>query len=149
MSRAAEHRFWGIAAGVGTAAVFMPKDNFLGGVVELIGAAIGGRIGGAAADWLEPAVSPHHRGIAHSGVAAAGLIGLATVNHAKKCRENAASCRERAALAQTENERSNLGLEELGWRFLAGLILGFLAGYGSHLVLDSQTPHGLPLLGLS
>jgi membrane-bound metal-dependent hydrolase YbcI (DUF457 family) len=32
------------------------------------------------------------------------------------------------------------------WRFAAGLIVGFFAGYASHLALDSTTSAGLPLL---
>jgi membrane-bound metal-dependent hydrolase YbcI (DUF457 family) len=38
-----------------------------------------------------------------------------------------------------------LALEFL-WRFLAGALGGFQAGYASHLVLDAATPMSLPLV---
>jgi membrane-bound metal-dependent hydrolase YbcI (DUF457 family) len=39
-------------------------------------------------------------------------------------------------------------MAELFWRFLAGLLNGMAAGYVSHLILDADTPRGIPLLSL-
>src|SRR5258708_1931611 len=75
-------------------------------------------LGSMIPDGLEPAINPCHRAIAHS--LCAGAFGVQTI-----------------ADAWQETETPSV----------AGFFLGFLAlGYLSHLVLDGQTPKGLPLL---
>jgi membrane-bound metal-dependent hydrolase YbcI (DUF457 family) len=119
-------------------------------LVEIAGTALGGAIGARLPDVLEPALSPHHRALAHSWLAAGGLFFLARAGWAAHCREQANACRERGvSLWRSVEDRQRDRTEELVWRFIAGLIMGFIAGYGSHLALDSATSRGLPLLGLT
>jgi membrane-bound metal-dependent hydrolase YbcI (DUF457 family) len=150
MANRAVHHAWGVGTGLATGLIFAPKEDTGGLVAEVFGAGVGGAVGGRLADVLEPALSPNHRKIAHSGLAAAGLFRAAYAGWPARCRELAGVCRTRSAdVGRTVEQRQNDRLEELSWRFLAGLVEGFLAGYASHLVLDASTPQGLPLLGLS
>lgn len=99
--------------------------------------AFGGLLGGAAPDKLEPAFSPRHRQFYHS-FAVAALIMYVTYRVARPQRTLAVAATlrpEPAALAATGAEG-----------FLTALILGFGVGYVSHLVLDAQTPSGIPIL---
>jgi membrane-bound metal-dependent hydrolase YbcI (DUF457 family) len=82
-----------------------------------VGAAV---TGGLAPDILEPAVSSHHRSIAHS---LAGGLSLANYSQKWCCREHE-DCDE----------------------FSKILFACFAAGYFSHLALDLCTPRGLPLV---
>lgn len=149
MADRAVHHAWGVGTGLAAGLIFAPQEDTGGLVAELVGAGVGGAIGGRLADVLEPALSPNHRRIAHSGLAAAGLFRAAHAGWPTRCRELAGVCRTRSAdFGRTVEQRQNDRLEELSWRFLAGLVEGFLAGYASHLVLDAGTPKGLPLLGL-
>lgn len=148
MARSSVHKKWGVAAGLGAVALNVPKGDTACAIAEFVGAALGGRVGGVAPDVVEPALTPNHRAFAHSLVAAGLLAAVARENHVGWCYERAAECRGRASLALTEAERGRARSEEVLWHFVAGLIIGFLAGYASHLVLDADTPRGLPLLGL-
>lgn len=150
MANRAVHHAWGVGSGLAAGLIFAPKEDTGGLVAELLGAAVGGAVGGRLADVLEPALSPNHRKIAHSGLAAVALLRTAYAGWPARCRELAGVCRTRAAeIGRTVEQRQSDRFEELSWSFLAGVVEGFLAGYASHLVLDAGTPKGLPLLGLS
>jgi len=144
----ATHVRVGAASGLvvaGYGARHAPGDELL---AEMLGGLIGGVIGGALPDVLEPSTSPNHRQLAHS-VVAGGAMTLARVT------EWQASCRSRAdasaARARTfpigHAKRSHAEFEALAWRALAGILVGLVAGYLSHLVLDSGTARGLPFVG--
>lgn len=140
----------GMLAGLGAAALAAPRGDVpqLHVVAELVGGLVGGAIGGRMPDLIEPATSPNHRQIAHS-VVTGGAFALARVADLQAaCRERAAfNQRVAAALGIEADERKDADLRAVLWLFLAGAILGFAAGYASHLVLDAGTPRGLPLLG--
>lgn len=116
---------------------------------ETIGGALGGGLGGACPDGIDPPTNSHHRSLAH-GVVPAG-VGLrwawSTLQETQfriRCSANAHG----RACAVAETAPLHL------WHFscqvflhvLAGMIVGFVAGYASHLVLDAFTPRRLPLL---
>jgi len=87
-------------------------------IEDLISIALLGCLGGLLADLIEPAISPNHRGFAHSIVVVVGLIVMIAVF----CRCNSA---------------------ESGGRSVA--LKSFAAAYLSHLFLDACTPKGIPL----
>jgi len=85
---------------------------------KLLIAALGGAVGGAAPDILEPAYHPNHRQAFHS-VGTLAVVGAGTAT----------------ALRRLDNSPQNVFFRSFG------------LGYASHLVLDATTPKGLPLLG--
>lgn len=114
----------GVGAGVGiAAALIMAKITgqpiTFGGVAQYAaGGALLGVAGAMIPDLLEPATSPNHRGGWHTAEAGAALA-LAT------------------GITLTQPQL-----------FVPVLTLGVpaVAGYNSHLFLDSKTPQGLPKL---
>jgi membrane-bound metal-dependent hydrolase YbcI (DUF457 family) len=133
----------GLAAGILTSRSLPQKHQLL----HVTFAGIGGSIGALAPDTLEPPISPNHRGVFHS-VAAAGSIGAAQLaGWQADCHLAAAFCDTRALCASPgSHERSNQEVKAFLWRALAGLIVGFLTGYASHLILDATTVRSLPFL---
>lgn len=114
---------------------------------EVLGGTFGGWLGGLLPDVLEPATSPNHRELAHSLVAGGTLTFARLAEWQAKCRAEAKCCEARAfAFALGSDARRSAEWEILGWRFLAGLLVGLVAGYASHLILDAGTAKGLPLL---
>lgn len=117
--------------------------------IEIVCAIIGGLIGGAAPDLLEPATSPNHRAAFHSLVMGAGVGAAAMAEWHARCRERAAECDARATSLPPESpDCRREHSAAFWWRVLAGLLVGFLAGYGSHLAMDFTTARALPLIGL-
>jgi len=108
---------------------------------------LSGMGGGVMPDILEPAVSPNHRSVAHSLVAAGGLVVAAKASYHVKCLERAAACEQRAALLVVgSQEWGKERRSAAAWRVIAASALGFVAGYASHLVLDGATPRSLPVV---
>ncbi len=115
---------------------------------ETIGGVVGGYYGGRLPDLIEPATSPWHRGVAHSGVLTAILASSSDRlgQWERHCREQAAQHRA-ASLVPGADPISAVWhtLAEWFWRFLAGVAAGLFAGYLSHVALDALTPRSLPL----
>lgn len=86
----------------------------------LLTAALIGVPTGLLLDVIEPAIHPHHRGPAHSMLAFGGII----------------------AAANGLWSDSTVTQANKVWGLVA------LAGIGSHHVLDSSTPRGLPFTGI-
>lgn len=85
---------------------------------DMVVTSLGGMIGGMLPDYLDPPTNPNHRALAHSILVGGGF---------------------NVAVFEWIN---SLDLHPtLKW-FLKGLILGYL----SHLILDSTTPRGLPIV---
>jgi hypothetical protein len=127
----------------------MPKEDVLGAIAELGGALVGGKLGGRAADVLDPALTPDHRAVAHGGLAVAALVKLARAGLVEACRNNSAACKARTLdLSRSEDEKARDRMHDILWRFAAGMLIGFIAGYSSHLLLDAGTKRGLPVLGI-
>jgi inner membrane protein len=132
-----------LGGGFALARASVANPNFVG--AEAIGGLLGGWVGGILPDLLEPAIHSHHRDIAHS-VTAGGLLGLARITAWEtSCRENANRC-----VAQTPDGSAKDPQAELKaflWHVAAGLAIGLVVGYASHLALDAVTPRGIPLIG--
>jgi membrane-bound metal-dependent hydrolase YbcI (DUF457 family) len=133
----------GMAAGVATCASVPDAQRTL-----YVAVAAGfGMIGGALPDVLEPATSPNHRSVCHSLILLALLAVSVNAKYHERCLERAASCDSRArrftsvAIERLAEERA-----AIGWRLLAAALIGATAGYASHLILDSSTAKGLPLV---
>lgn len=148
MACASTHAAVGLVAGGITAAVKAPEEAPHAKLVEVLGGCWGGLHGGLTPDRLEPAFCPRHRGPAHSWVAALG-IAAATLDFARaECRRVANDFAIKSRdLSLPPLTRILYGIAEVLFRFLAGALTGFKAGYASHLALDGCTPMGLPLHG--
>lgn len=119
------------------------NDKFL----YVLFAGIGGSIGGAAPDWLEPGIHPNHRNVFHSLLVGGGITAAALADCQAFCHRASMACLHRAQCAPPgSSARETEQLKATGWTILAGLIVGFLAGYVSHLALDARTAKSLPLL---
>jgi membrane-bound metal-dependent hydrolase YbcI (DUF457 family) len=112
-----------------------------------IAGGVGGHIGAALPDWLEPAITPNHRGIAHSWTAA-GVIASGAPAWILRIERYAA---EQVRYHEAEAERNAESAQwhrflALLWSFAGAFVLGLLSGFGSHLVCDALTPQSLPFL---
>lgn len=142
------HTVAGAVAGGVWAGVTLGELPTAGFAVVVGGGLAGGAIGGMLPDLLEPAYSPRHRSFAHSWVALAAMTQARVNTWQRECHRRA---EHYTAMAHepvvTSALRQWYQLVALCYRFLAGALAGFKAGYVSHLVLDSITPCGLPLIG--
>lgn len=145
------HDAVGLVAGGSFAFATSAGEPSLHRVIETIAGSFGGLVGSRMPDLLEPAsLGPNHRQVAHSVVALGGLASFLGT----KALQSQAFCRAEASRALQEASchepgcwhRLWLELVALVFTILAGLIGGATVGYISHLVLDSGTPSGLPLL---
>ena len=147
------HRDISVVAGVGVglyAAHGEPIDVVLASV---LGGVCGACVGGALPDGLEPGTNSWHRKTFHS-VAAGGAVSWLALNAASDfrglqatLRSSAAALREqRMALPPEHPERLELWAREMGSRATMAALAGLAAGYLLHLVADSTTPRGLPLI---
>lgn len=119
-----------------------------GRIVECVGGMYGGSLGGLLPDWIEPALSPRHRGVAHSWGALLGSFATTVQAAQDECRRQAATCLTRSQDPTISGiDRVLYQLGWFFWRFVAGVLSGFAPGYASHLALDGCTPMGLPLIG--
>ncbi len=148
MPNRSTHAVIGGLAGGTIAAARARKEPMPEFMAEAIGGVIGRWAGGVLHDVLEPATSPDHRQLAHSLVAASGLTIARVTEWQASCRSAAAAAAQRAtSLPMGCAERSNAELAAILWRLAAGVTVGLVVGYGSHLALDACTPRGLPLIG--
>jgi inner membrane protein len=120
MANTKAHIGGGAVCGMVTYAAMCKQLDRPADLGELLLCLSAGIVGGLAPDILEPAISPHHRSVAHS--ITGGLSLWAYV-------------------------QSRCGQENQGWNEFAKILFAsFAAGYFSHLALDLYTPSGLPLL---
>lgn len=141
------HSQIGIVTGAAAAALVAPTHDPLRLAIEIASGGLGGYLGGLAPDAIEPAVSSHHRNLAHSVVAGAAVVMASFVELQAHCRTAGSACEQRAlALTAQPDEAARARWEALAWHALAALLVGFAAGYVSHLALDSGTPRSIPLL---
>ena len=142
------HLIGGALSGPVTGAVLAKRSNRQPTLPEIGGWLLGGIAGAKTPDLLEPAYCPRHREVCHSvsvlALDVALLQSRPLENWIQSFHRKAADYRRRSQL-----EPGNaflFSLLALLFELLAGLLPGFLGGYASHLILDSTTPCGLPVL---
>jgi hypothetical protein len=153
MPRRGVHLLVGVPAGTLCAATLSKGLGQTQQLAEVAGGGLGGYYGALLPDIIEPSYHPRHRALAHSAVLG-GSLALAAQKRVDKLQ---AACRTRAAAAARDRVMFPIGTPEYNWcvvlehfyHFLAGLLVGLLIGYLSHLALDALTPSSLPILGLS
>ena len=138
-----------IPAGTIMAAHKARSFNGLQYLSEVAGGALGGTIGGLGPNWVDPPTSPGDRGIGHSAAVSCVLTGPAY----QRIDTWQAWLRHEAAKLQ---RLQNVTIDPLVRAFygmcyavicvLSGAIAGFVAGWGSHLVLDFGTARSLSLI---
>jgi inner membrane protein len=141
------HATAGVLAGIGAGTVSarnLPAEHL---AIEVLAAAVGGYLGGIAPDVLEPSLSPNHRDLFHSFIVGGTVGAAAFAEWQADCRAKAGECDARAMAAPPDSDaRRHEAFKALCWRLLAGFLVGFVAGYLSHLALDAATPRSLPLI---
>jgi hypothetical protein len=118
-------------------------------LAEAAGGLVGGIGGGLLPDWIDTPCSPRHRAEAHS-MSITGTVGCYMNQQLPQWQANlrAEAQRYGQLRAASTSVLPQIGYSalELIFRFLSGLLAGLLAGYASHLALDSLTPSSLPIL---
>ena len=147
MPNRATHARVGAATGAAVAAFRAREAPTPQMLTEVIGGLVGGWLGRVLPDVLEPATSPHHRQLAHSAVAGGALTLARVAEWQASCRASATAAQRALLHPPGSEDRSRTEWDVLFWRLLAGALVGLVAGYASHLVLDAGTPKGLPLWG--
>ena len=143
MPKGYEHKV--IATATGAIAAFdygyYAEQNLAKACQYALGGVLGGRITAGLADFLEPSkiFGPNHRSFFH-GIALNG--GLAAVVY-NPCKELLLSLVHKAIECDNKQEP----FKAFRYRVLVGLIIGGAGGHISHLLADSITPKGLPVLG--
>lgn len=112
------------------------KDSPMDVVLRVTAAYLGGKIGAKVPDWLEPAVSSWHRKTAHSIVAGATIFEITR----RKIDAWEDHCRTKQEEARAADNQADVWF----WAAASGFAIAIAIGYVSHLVLDSQTPRGIP-----
>ncbi len=109
-----------------------------------------GYAGGKAPDVLEPPIHSWHRSECHSVAAGAAVIATGVqgaIALKEHMLERAAELRAtRLALPPNHPDQLSLWVREFGIYVAYGAIVGFAAGYTSHLLLDGGTERGIPLI---
>lgn len=141
-----------VAVPVGAAFSFSRTGQAISNQValEVVGGAVGGYLGGLCPDVFDPPTTPNHRALAH-GLAPAGLGGVVWMSNLDSAqgwlRQQAEQCRQRRVQAQSPWVAIWFLFVEFLCAVGAGVLAGFVAGYASHLALDSATPRSLPPVG--
>jgi membrane-bound metal-dependent hydrolase YbcI (DUF457 family) len=117
-------------------------------LAEVCGWFAGGVLGAKVPDILEPAFCPNHRRFCHSGCAF--VLNVAAVQshslqQAVKRMVAVADHYHALAISDSANAASHKFSAYL-LEFTSGVLPGLVGGYASHLILDSTTASGLPLI---
>jgi len=144
------HRLIGMVASAIQMEPHLDGFGSIGQVGLASGALLGGYYASTLPDVIEPASSPRHRSSAHS-IALLALLVHACKDHipswiaVSRAAAWDAGVR-RLSASRCSPEWYSAGLDEFLNGFAAGALLGAGTGYTSHLIADSFTPAGLPLL---
>lgn len=118
-------------------------------LVETAAGVIGGFGGGMLPDAIDAPLCPRHRAAAHS-VSVTGAFGYLLNQGLPEWQESLRNQGQHyghlRAASTSVVPQIGYGLLELLCYFLSGALAGLLAGYASHLALDSLTPSSLPIL---
>lgn len=153
MPNATTHEALGAISGAAATSYFVapfvrPHDQENGKPALLMTGLVGGGVGGRVPDLLEPPVHPNHRSFCHSFVVGCAVVGgvALTVRALHELRERQTRTRTSSGLAPPrEDDESSSGIT-LKNAVVAGIVVAVLVGIISHLVADSGTPSGLPLI---
>lgn len=147
MANSREHIVWGAVAGAGACLTITWLSEQKLSLAELLGAILSGVLLAKLPDVLEPAIHPNHRSSFHSVAFAGTALPAAWSVTLEKRQEKirlAQECERRATMSQSEQEK-NTWKQQASWhRFCAGVLLGIVPGYASHLAADALTPKSLP-----
>ena len=142
------HMLGGAIGGPITGAALSVQANRQPTFAEACGWLAGGIGGAKLPDLLEPAYCPQHRRFCHSTCVLAADFVLLQSGFLQDWIETLGSNAE-GHHRLAESDPNGAGLRKV-WayllEFLAGVLPGLLGGYASHLILDSTTPFGLPLV---
>lgn len=149
MANGGDHRLAGMALGAGFACYQARKQSPEDLLIEALGGVIGGNLGARMPDIIDPPLHPRHRSLGH-GVVPVGAGAYASVRSLQGWQE---FLRREANRRAELSPVANSPLESL-WHWVvsllcrlgAGAVAGFLAGYGSHILMDAVTPSSLPLI---
>lgn len=138
----------GALAGGGAAAWTARKQTLAIQLVETLGGVVGGVVGARMPDVIDPPTCWNHRSVGH-GIAP---IGAAATTLSKMLTGWQEKLRARANAEHHQYEAAKLFLAKarhlvisLLCRLASGALVGFVAGYLSHLAMDFTTPAGLPI----
>jgi hypothetical protein len=140
-----------VGVGVGALAAYCASHDQLDSQrsLEVLGGCLGGYWGARLPDVIDPATHPDHRHIGHGALTAAG-VGLVCWRNLpvqqQALRARADSLRFKAAFARDGFSKLLWQLGECALRVSAGALPALMAGYASHLALDSTTPMGIPII---
>ena len=143
MPKRKEHIKTSSSIGAVVAGVWSYKNG--DSICEVSCSMLGGYVGGKAVarlpDIIDPPISPNHRGIGH------GLLPNSAL--AKELKSTFFKLLN--ALHQLVDDFKRIGtfpylVLALVCKFFWGIVIGAVFGYGEHLVTDSFTPKGLPVI---
>jgi len=148
MPNKTEHVQFGAFAGTGYSLIAAQVSGRTPSIFELIGCAVGSILASMGPDVLEPAHNPNHRSTCHSVVVLGALLFIAQPKLEVERQRRlllAESYRQQAQTCSGDHRSYWLGQVQ-GQEFLAGFFSGLVPGYASHVIADSQTPKGIPLV---
>lgn len=118
-------------------------------VCESAGGYFAGRLTGSLPDVIDPATCWYHRDIGHAMVP----VGAGLTWYAGQANDWQHFCREQGRLAEVASALAESPLEAFGylcrairWYLAAGAIVGAPVGYAVHVLQDSFTLQGVPML---
>ena len=142
------HRIVGSIAGGGAASWKAQGQLPMAQLIETLGGVGGGILGARMPDVIDPPTSPRHRSVGH-GIAPVGAAAWAFVKSLRDCQD---AMRHRSDVEHYEYQAASSLLAQaahlllsLLWRLGSGVLVGFVAGYLSHIAMDFTTPAGLPV----
>jgi hypothetical protein len=117
--------------------------------LEVLGGWWGGTLGGVLPDIFDPPTHPGHRAMGH-GLAPVGAASLFWAGNLQSWQDSLRRQADQHHVQQVpaQNHFAALGhlLAEWFFRFLAGFVAGFGAGYISHIIPDFGTPRCVPFV---
>ena len=141
-----KHQIAGACYGSAFAGIWSIRETGSIDPTIIAGGLLGGILGAAIPDSLDPPDSPRHRGFGHSLLAAGAICGI--------CADTISNL---TTFAEEEQRRFDACIE-LGYQYpllngirlqaallLIGVVVGLPAGVISHLILDNRSPDGIRL----
>jgi hypothetical protein len=148
MPNQSEHIAAAIPAGIAFSICKAPQGDGKAILLECIGGALGAIFGAVLPDMIDVPNSPNHRSVAH-GVVPAGWLTCVAWKHLDDIqfglRRQAYQCGIASSGGGPPLRAALYSFAEVILQILAGAAAGLIAGYVSHIILDSQTPCSLPL----